>query len=288
MDAVCSQTELEYNLLGDECVVFEADWENVIKSMPKPPNIETNVSELISLIKNHPLFKYLSYFKMFQLANSIHIEKYKPGAVILKDGPNSAKFYIIKIGTVHITISKVAVKTLEKNHTFGDISSQIGEYSRKADFVASGRVECYIIDKETYEEIVENDNQVLNPLKKLLVMNDVTISLESLYYIRELGCGAYGKVYLVHDQRRFYAMKTAEIQAMSEKKEMAQMYINEKSIMSSISHPFVLQLHNTFKTREYIFFLMEYVDGESLRAFLEQKQKNELLKKNADDFLSDF
>lgn len=49
-------------------------------------------------------------------------------------------------------------------------------------------------------------------------MNDVTISLESLYYIRELGCGAYWKVYLVHDQRRFYAMKTAEIQAMSEKK----------------------------------------------------------------------
>lgn len=83
-------------------------------------------------------------------------------------------------------------------------------------------------------------------------------------------------------------MKTAEIQAMSEKKEMAQMYINEKSFMSSISHPFVVQLHNTFKTREYIFFLMEYVDGESLRAFLEQKQKNELLKKNADDFLSDF
>ena len=153
---------------------------------------------------------------------------------------------------------------------------------------ASGRVECYIIYKETYEEIVENDNQVLNPVKKLLVMNDVTISLENLYYIRELGCGAYGKVYLVHDQRRFYAMKTAEIQAMSEKKEMAQMYINEKSIMSSISHPFVVQLHNTFKTREYIFFLMEYVDGESLRAFLEQKQKNELLKKNADDFLSDF
>ena len=52
--------------------------------------------------------------------------------------------------------------------------------------------------------------------------------------------------------------------------------------------PSLLQLHNTFKTWEYIFFLMEYVDGESLRAFLEQKQKNELLKKNADDFLSDF
>ena len=67
MDAVCSPTELEYNLLGDECVVFEADWENVIKSMPKPPNIETNVSELISLIKNHPLFKHLSDFKMFQM-----------------------------------------------------------------------------------------------------------------------------------------------------------------------------------------------------------------------------
>ena len=85
---------IRIQLLGDECVVFEADWENVIKSMPKPPNIETNV---ISLIKNHPLFKYLSDFKMFQLANSIHIEKYKPGAVILKDGPNSAKFILSKL-----------------------------------------------------------------------------------------------------------------------------------------------------------------------------------------------
>ena len=131
--------------------------------MPKPPNIETNVSELISLIKNNPLFKFLSDFKMFQLANSIHIEKYKPGAVILKDGLNSAKFYIIKIGTVHITISKVAVKTLEKNHTFGDISSQIGEYSRKADFVASGRVECYIIDKELNK----------NPNKRICAFNAI-------------------------------------------------------------------------------------------------------------------
>ena len=65
--------------------------------MPKPPNIETNVSELISLIKNHPLFKYLSDFKMFQLANSIHIEKYKPGAVILKDGLTQQNFILSKL-----------------------------------------------------------------------------------------------------------------------------------------------------------------------------------------------
>ena len=107
-------------------------------------------------------------------------------------------------------------------------------------------------------------------------MNDVTISLESLYYIRELGCGAYGKVYLVHDQRRFYAMKTAEIQAMSEKKEMAQMYINEKSIMSSISHPFVVQLHNTFKTREYIFFLWNMLTGSHCGRFLNKNKKMSL------------
>ena len=276
MEGVTSNSDLPYNILGDECVVFEADWDDVVKAMPKPINSDITINEQISLIKNHPLFKYLSDFKLFQLASSIHIEKYKPGSIILKDGPNSDKFFIIKTGSVQITISKVVLKTLDKNHTFGDISSQIGEYSRKADFIACGRVECYIIDKDTYEEIVENDNQVLNPLKKLFVMNDITISLESLYYTRELGCGSYGKVYLVHDKRRFYAMKTAEIQAMDKKKEMAQLYINEKSIMSSISHPFVVQLHNTFKTREYIFFLMEYVDGESLRAFLDKKEKNEL------------
>ena len=72
-------------------------------------------------------------------------------------------------------------------------------------------------------------------------------------------------------------MKTAEIQTMNQMKEMAELYINEKNIMFSIEHPFIVSIINTFKTREYLFFLMEYVDGITLRKYLnipERKKKD--------------
>ena len=89
------------------------------------------------------------------------------------------------------------------------------------------------------------------------MLKDITIALDQLYYIKDLGQGSYGKVYLVHDKKRLYAMKTAEIQVMIQNRDSAQIYLNEKGIMSSIEHPFIVQLINTFKTREYIFFLID-------------------------------
>jgi cGMP-dependent protein kinase len=68
-------------------------------------------------------------------------------------------------------------------------------------------------------------------------------------------------------------MKTAEIQAMGQMKEMAELYINEKNIMYSIEHPYIVSIMNTFKTREYLFFLMEFVDGMTLRKYLNDKNR---------------
>jgi len=109
-------------------------------------------------------------------------------------------------------------------------------------------------------------------------MKDITMTLDNLYYIKDLGSGAYGKVYLVHDEKRFYAMKTADIQTMNKMKAMANLYINEKNIMFSVDHPFIISIINTFKTKDYLFFLMEYVDGMTLRKYLNNynRKKNDL------------
>ena len=58
---------------------------------------------------------------------------------------------------------------------------------------------------------------------------------------------------------------------------MAKLYLSEKIISSSIEHPFIVHLFNTYKTRDYLFFLMEFVDGISLRKKInESKKKNQL------------
>ena len=279
IDSILINNDLNYTLLGDECLIFECSWLDIEKNLNIPsPETKLNLYERINLLKPLPLFKYLSPLKIFQLSNYLHLNTYKKGEIILKDGPTSDKFFIIKSGSVEIKIDSIILKILEKNQTFGDIYSQIGSYTRKANFISSSlKVECYYIEKENYDDIVDKDEIFLKPLKKMLQMKDITISLDNLYYLKDLGCGAYGKVYLVHDKKRFFAMKTAEIQTMNQMKEMAELYINEKNIMFSIEHPFIVSIINTFKTREYLFFLMEYVDGITLRKYLnipERKKKD--------------
>ena len=79
------------------------------------------------------------------------------------------------------------------------------------------------------------------------------ISLESLYFLNEIGRGSYGNVYLVHNTKKLFALKTAEISQISLIKGKVNYYLNEKIIMQQVQHPFIVHLNNTFKTRDYIF-----------------------------------
>ncbi len=277
IESITKQNDLNYSLLGDECLIFECLWSDIEKNINLPSSeMKLSLLERINLIKSIPSFKLLSPLHIFQLANNIHLTSFKKGEIIIKDGPTSDKLYIIKNGNVEIKIGSGTLKILEPGNSFGDIFSQIGAYTRKANFISNAiKMECYYILKEKYDEIVGLDN-LFNPLN--IHMKDITMTLDHLYYIKDLGSGAYGKVYLVHDEKRFYAMKTADIRTMNKMKATANLYINEKNIMFSVDHPFIISIINTFKTKDYLFFLMEYVDGMTLRKYLNNynRKKNDL------------
>ena len=264
-----------YNILGDECIIFEADWENLLPiiSSRKIKNIKIN--NLISILKSNPYFHIFSNFTLFELANSMKEKKFNSGDIILKDGPISNTFYYIKEGNVQIIVKDNQIKLLSNNSYFGDITSEKGSYSSKADFIALTYCICYTLDKKIFEDLVDKENPLFKSLKQMLVLNDVTISLDSLYYVKEIGSGSYGKVYLVCNDKRFFAIKTVEINSLSQNKEMAKLYLSEKSITFSVEHPFIVHLFNTYKTRDYLFFLMEFVDGISLRKKIDETKKNE-------------
>ncbi len=277
IEPITIQNDLNYSLLGDECLIFECLWSDIEKSLTLPSTeVKISLIDRLNILKPLPLLKFLSPLQLFQLSNNLYLKTFKKGDIILKDGPTSDKLYIIKNGNVEIKIGTKTLKFLEPKHSFGDICSQKGAYTRKANFIANViKTECYYIKKECYDKIVGLDN-IFNHLN--FKMKDITMTLDNLYYIKDLGSGAYGKVYLVHNKKRFYAMKTADIKAMNQMKKMANLYINEKNIMYSVDHPFIISIVNTFKTKDYLFFLMEYVDGMTFRKYLNlpKRKKNDL------------
>ena len=272
MGSISLEKELGTCIMGDECIILETLWENLLPKLStlKFPELKITINDLIDILNQDSLFNFLPIFKIFQLANTMKIKYYKAGQIILKNGPISDYYYYIQEGKIEIEVENKNIKKLTKNQFFGDIISQKGSYSRKANFISLTKVICLIIEKETYEKILEED-ELFQSIKKMLFLKDLTISLDSLFFVRDIGSGSYGKVYLVCDDKKYYAMKIAEKKFLNENKLITKFFINEKIITSSLNFPFIVHLINTYKTREYLFFLMEFVDGISLRKKIKMK-----------------
>lgn len=114
------------------------------------------------------------------------------------------------------------------------------------------------------------------------VYKDETVKLHNLFYVKDLGHGSFGKVFKVHNGKSFYAVKVAEVKNCHKNK-LFKYFINEKTIMSCIDHPFIVKLINTFKNKEHIFIIMECIDGLNLSQYLERRKKiknKKILNKN--------
>jgi serine/threonine protein kinase len=80
-----------------------------------------------------------------------------------------------------------------------------------------------------------------------------------------LGIGGYGKVYLVEHwaSGEMYAMKVLSKALIQQLKQVAHT-INERSILSKNTSPFLVRLHYSFQTPARLFMVMDYAAGGEL------------------------
>src|SRR5687767_8731051 len=82
---------------------------------------------------------------------------------------------------------------------------------------------------------------------------------------RELGRGGMATVYLVHDLRhdRLLALKVLHPQLSAFLGR--ERFVREIAVASRLTHPNILPLHDSGETDGLLFYLMPYVEGETLR-----------------------
>ena len=277
-------------ILGcDETLVLEANWYDILKSIKFYTMQNFTLYEIINLLRQNLENKFnkrnLSEIKFLRIAESIKLRRFQTGEILIKEGPISDKYYIIVNGNVSEMVNDMEIRILNKFDSFGDIINKDENYQIRPTYIAKTAVTCFYIEKNKYETIMEGDflkqfHSIMENENGKKNTNNKMIQLEQLYYIRDLGQGSYGKVYLVASSfsKQFYACKTAEIQAMALNPERAQYYLNEKSIMNNLEFTFIVTLYNTFKTRDYIFFLLEYIHGMTMRNYLDTYKKQDTLR----------
>ena len=110
----------------------------------------------------------------------------------------------------------------------------------------------------------------------------MNINLGSKKYkiIKELGRGAFGKVYQIlnEEENKYYALKKIQLIESIEGELDLDLYKNEAKLLSSIKNGHIVKYYDSFKDNEFFYILMEYCEGLDLKQFIkEHKSKNQLI-----------
>ncbi|HIE64699.1 MAG: protein kinase [Nitrospira sp.] len=90
--------------------------------------------------------------------------------------------------------------------------------------------------------------------------------------IKKIGQGGMGVVYQAEDTllKRIVAYKVLPV-AIKENKAMLKNFLQEARIAAALNHPSIVTLYDTGKNGDEIYITMEYVDGITLKKFLEKR-----------------
>lgn len=91
----------------------------------------------------------------------------------------------------------------------------------------------------------------INYLIFLLILFLYKVKFESFDLIKLLGCGSFGKVFLVRkkDDGKIFAMKALKKRELILRKKL-RYAITETKILKSCNHPFILQIHYSFQVEK--------------------------------------
>ncbi len=97
--------------------------------------------------------------------------------------------------------------------------------------------------------------------------------LGSYLILKKLGAGGMGEVYLAKDSRldRTVALKVLSPDVSADKRRM-QRFRQEAKVASSLNQPNILTIYEFGEIKDLTFLATEFVDGETLRAYLHDKR----------------
>ena len=270
-----------YRIIGDSSVMRESNstWKEDFKAdcysdigIISKADLEISIggrikgvktqNEVINVMKKVNIFRNLPLVKLQNLANIVKVKKYKNDSKIFEEGDIGETFYIIKDGRVEILRGSNSIRIITKFDYFGERSIILDE-KRTATVIARSRVSLWTLSKKDFLSIID-ENIRKQLLLRILLQND-RIELKELFFIKMLGKGMFGNVFLVNcrSNNSFYALKTVS-KEKADQHEIYENLVQERKILLQVDHPFIVKLVKTFKDSSRLYFLMEFVEGQDL------------------------
>lgn len=206
-------------------------------------------------------------YEMSRLTDLVAEVAFHKGEVLAEEGqPAKQNLYIIREGKVTVANENGMISTLTPGDYFGEKLIQTGDGAvSQQTITAEERVKCGVLTKASIESVIGHISRLGKSAEPAKTQLDKSIDFKDLVKFRILGVGTFGKVWLVSHKPSGvpYALK------MLNKREIighhqVEGVIREKNIMTSIDHPFVVNLICTFQDDKHLYMLIELVQGGEL------------------------
>ena len=257
-----------------DCISLEAS----ILSLSKVMKIDLNQEKPLNLInrigklKKLSLFKNLSEKTLELVASKLKKVKFDENKIIVNEDTIGDTFYLISKGRVRITKNGIYIRDLDSGNCFGENVLLLSDVKRTATVISIDKVVCYVLSKSDFDIILE-DKTMKKYLLKKFALQDTSITLKDLHYIKFLGKGKFGSVSLVHNHKNIYAIKAISRKSVEKQKILAKYFVNERRVMLSLDHPFIIKMVKSMKNDLFCFLLIEYVEGKSLDDYLSSRMQ---------------
>ncbi|CAF0811608.1 unnamed protein product [Adineta ricciae] len=97
-------------------------------------------------------------------------------------------------------------------------------------------------------------------------------ALDRLEILKTVGTGSYGRVLVAQDRESsvYYALKIFSITHVVQSRQVEHVK-SEKEILSGINHPFIICLHWTHHSDQFLYMLLDYVPGGELFTYMRKR-----------------
>jgi putative ABC transport system ATP-binding protein len=128
--------------------------------------------EICEFLRQSEVFSGLTTGTLSNIAEKMRRERYPAGTVIIRQGDEGDKFYLIKSGEVDVfenlgQPSEKRLATLSKGQPFGE-TALLKDEPRNASVVARTDVQVYTLDKPNFQEAIATSEPFRKELEKIL------------------------------------------------------------------------------------------------------------------------
>src|SRR5216683_3874063 len=106
------------------------------------------------------------------------------------------------------------------------------------------------------------------------IMGRLSIVLAARYHLeREIGKGGMATVYLARDVRHERKVAIKVLRPELAARLGSERFLQEIKVTANLQHPNILPLYNSGAADEFLYYVMPYVEGESLRAKIDRDRQ---------------